>query len=86
MSKTLNMNALDVEKVERMFDRYPKWPNFICAGTVSLKATRDLLGIDRYECYNAYLDMIEAGAVYGSGSNMYRASPALREYMSTRHQ
>ena len=78
------VGALDKEKVERMFERYPKWANFICAGTISLKATRDLLGIDRYECYDAYLDMMEAGAIYGSGSNMYRASPEMREYMSTR--
>ena len=82
--KNKQLPELNVEEVEKMFSRYPKWPTIICAGTLSLKATRDILGIDRYECYNAYLDMLEAGAVYGSGSNMYRASPALKEYMQTR--
>lgn len=75
---------MDTEKVERMFLRYPKLDTIICAGTVSLKATREILGIDRYECYQMYLDLLEAGAIYGSGSNCYRATTQLKEYMRTR--
>ena len=75
---------MDTALVERMFSRYPKLDTIICAGTVSLKATREILCIDRYECYQMYLDMLEAGAIYGSGSNCYRATTALKEYMNSR--
>ena len=75
---------MDVAIVERMFSRYPKLDTIICAGTVSLKATREILCIDRYECYQMYLDLLEAGAIYGSGSNCYRATPQLKEYMRNR--
>lgn len=72
---------MDTALVERMFTRYPKLETIICAGTVSLKATREILSIDRYECYQLYLDLLEAGAIYGSGSNCYRATPMLKDYM-----
>ena len=75
---------MDTALVERMFNRYPKLDTIICAGTVSLKATREILGIDRYECYQMYLDLLEAGAIYGSGSNCYRATPQLKDYMRQR--
>ena len=75
---------LNTPVVEKMFTRYPKLQTIICAGTVSLKATREILCIDRYECYQMYLDLLEAGAIYGSGSNCYRATPALKEYMRSR--
>lgn len=75
---------MNTELVERMFTRYPKLDTIICAGTVSLKATREILCIDRYECYQMYLDLLEAGAIYGSGSNCYRATPQLKEYMKKR--
>lgn len=81
MNKDIQAN-LNVELVEKEFERYPKLRTIICAGTVSLKATRDILCIDRYECYQMYLDLLEAGAIYGSGSNCYRATPALKEYMA----
>ena len=75
---------MDTALVERMFSRYPKLDTIICAGTVSLKATREILGIDRYECYQMYLDLLEAGAIYGSGSNCYRATAQLKDYMRQR--
>lgn len=83
MNKDLQAN-LNIELVERMFTKYPKLSTIICAGTVSLKATREILCIDRYECYQMYLDLLEAGAIYGSGSNCYRATPQLKEYMRNR--
>lgn len=85
MNKDLQAN-LNIELVERMFTKYPKLSTIICAGTVSLKATREILCIDRYECYQLYLDLLEAGAIYGSGSNCYRATPKLKEYMTNRRQ
>lgn len=78
----MSEDIFNAEKVEELFVKYPKLRTIICAGTVSLKATRDILKIDRYEGYNLYLEMLECGAVYGSGSNMYRASPMLREYLN----
>lgn len=74
----------NVEVVEHILQLYPKWENIICAGTVSLKATRELLRIDRYECYAAYLDLLEAGAIYGSGSNCYRATQAMKDFVNSR--
>lgn len=85
MTKKQEFAQLNKDVVERMFDRYPKLATIICAGTVSLKATREILGIERYECYQVYLDLLEAGAIYGSGSNCYRATPSLKEYMLERN-
>ena len=84
MTKKQEFGPLNRETVEKMFDRYPKLSTIICAGTVSLKATREILGIERYECYQLYLDLLEAGAIYGSGSNCYRATPSLKDYMLER--
>lgn len=72
--------------VIKTFEQYKELEKIICAGTVSLKATRELLGIDRYECYQMYLDLLSAGAIYGSGSNCYRATPELKEYVAQRRQ
>lgn len=84
MTKTQEFAQLNIDVVEKMFDKYPKLSTIICAGTVSLKATREILGIERYECYQLYLDLLEAGAIYGSGSNCYRATPSLKDYMLER--
>ena len=86
MNRNQSMQPLKVEVVEKMFGHYPKLSTIICAGTVSLKATREILGIDRYECYQMYLELLEAGAIYGSGSNCYRATPELKDYMLTRRE
>ena len=75
---------MDTALVERMFNEYPKLETIICAGTVSLKATREILGIDRYECYQLYLDLLEGGAIYGSGSNCYRATSQLKDFVRER--
>lgn len=85
MAKTQEFAQLNIDVVEKMFDKYPKLATIICAGTVSLKATREILGIERYVCYQLYLDLLEAGAIYGSGSNCYRATPSLKEYMLERN-
>lgn len=72
--------------VERYFQRYPKLEIFICAGTVSLKMAREILGIDRHEMYDAFLDLVEAQAVYGSGSNCFRATKELRDFVAERRK
>lgn len=72
--------------VTKILDTYPKLETLCCAGTVSRKATREIIGIDRYEMNAIYYDLLEAEAVYGSGSNCFRATPALREFVATRRE
>ena len=78
------VGELDKAAVEKWFNRYPKLEAFICAGTVSLKMSRDLLLIDRYEMYDIYLELVEANAVYPSGSNCFRASAELKQFVLSR--
>lgn len=70
--------------VDRWFNRYPKLEIFIAAGTVSLKMARSILLIDRYEMYDIFLELVEAQAVYPSGSNCWRATPELKAYVEER--
>lgn len=72
---------MDLAVVLKCFDQYPDLITFITAGTISLKAAREILNIDRYVMYDLYLELIKAGAVVGSGSNAFRASPELKEYV-----
>lgn len=76
--------SFDSEKVAQLLQMYPRLELIICAGTISLKATREILNIDRYLCYNLYLDLLEAGAIYSAGSSLYRATPEMRAYMQSR--
>ena len=43
---------------EKWLTRYPKLENFIAAGTISLKAAREILDVDRYFMYDVYKDML----------------------------
>ena len=45
---------------EKWLTRYPKLENFIAAGTISLKAAREILDVDRYFMYDVYKEMLEA--------------------------
>lgn len=70
---------MNVDVVEKWFSRYPKLPVFICSGTISKKAAREILGIDRYEMDDIYCELLLAQAIYGSGSSQFRATPELKE-------
>lgn len=76
--------TMDEQVVEKWFDRYPKLETICCVGTVSLKMAREVLRIDRYEMYDIFIELVEANAVYQSGSSCFRATPALREYVLQR--
>lgn len=78
---------IDIEKLEKCFKHYPKLVGFITAGNISLKMAREIIGIDRYEMYYLFLDLIEAGAVKSTGAaNSFRATQELRDYMKTREE
>lgn len=78
---------IDIEKLEKCFKNYPKLVGFITAGNISLKMAREIIGIDRYEMYYLFLDLIETGAVKSTGAaNSFRATQELRDYMKTREE
>jgi len=80
------MDEKNIERLEILFDRYPKLPNFITAGNVTLKAARSpaLLNIDRYLMFDIFTTLIDIGAVNMTGAVSWRATPALVEYMEKR--
>lgn len=77
---------MNKEVVIKWFDKYPKLETFIGAGTISLKMSREILEVDRYFMYDMFLDLLTAGAVTASGSNAYRASKELQEFLAERRQ
>lgn len=77
------MNELIVLK---WFEKYPKLEAFICAGTISLKAARTILDVDKDYMYTLYLELLQAGAVVGCGSTTFRATPELKKYIDRRRQ
>ena len=77
---------MDRQTVDKWFLRYPKLETFVGAGTISLKMAREILGVDRYFMYDLYLELVQAGAVVASGSNSWRATPELREYLKEKRE
>jgi len=77
---------MDVERLERLFEKYPKLENFIAAGNITLKAARTILGFaeDRHLMYDIYAELLEIGAVEGTGAVSWRATPELKTYMKER--
>lgn len=73
------------EAVEPILTKYPELDVALRAGIVSLKLVRDLLGIDRYLMQDIYKELIKAGAVVGTSSSCFRASPAMQEYLKERN-
>lgn len=70
--------------VEKWFSRYPKLETISVAGTVSLKAARDILLIDRFDMYNIYLELLEAQAIRASGNSCFRATPELKAFIAAK--
>lgn len=75
---------MDIVTIEKWFERYPKLEHFIAAGTISLKMAREILEVDRYFMYDMFLELVTAGAVTSSGSNSFRATQELRDYLNER--
>lgn len=77
---------MNKEIVDKWLTLYPKLENFIDAGTISLKMAREILDVDRYFMYDMFKELIEAGAVKASGTNAWRATPELKEYLKERRE
>ena len=76
----------DVQVVEKWLDRYPKLEDFMDAWAISLKMAREILGVDRWFMYDMFKEFIQAGAVTASGTNSWRATKELKEYLKTRRE
>ena len=70
--------------VLKWFEKYPKLEIFIGVGTISLKMSREILGVDRYFMYDSFCKLVQAGAVTPSGSNGFRATKPLQDLLRER--
>lgn len=77
---------MDKQVVDRWLTRYPKLEMFIAAGTISLKMAREIIDVDRYFMYDIYKELVVAGAIIPSGSNGWRATKELKEYLREREE
>ena len=77
---------MDKAVAEKWLTRYPKLENFIAAGTISLKAAREILDVDRYFMYDIYKELLASGVVTASGTNAWRATAELKEYLKERKE
>lgn len=77
---------MDKAVAEKWLTRYPKLENFIAAGTISLKAAREILDVDRYFMYDIYKELLAGGVVTASGTNAWRATAELKEYLKERKE
>ena len=76
----------DEEVVLKWFEKYPKLETFIGAGTISLKMAREILDVDRYFMYDIYKELLAGGVVTASGTNAWRATAELKEYLKERKE
>lgn len=74
----------NTEVVLKWFNKYPALETFIGAGTISLKMSREILDVDRYFMYDIFCELVQAGAVTPSGSNCFRATKSLRDFLRER--
>lgn len=77
---------MDTKIMDKWLERYPKLEAFMDAGTISLKMAREILGVDRYFMYDMFKEFLVAGAVKACGSNSWRATPELKEYLKARRE
>lgn len=77
---------MDVKVVEKWLEQYPLLENFMDAGTISLKMAREIIDVDRYFMYDMFKEFITAGAVISCGSNSWRATKELKEYLKKRRE
>ena len=75
---------MDKQVVDKWLTKYPKLETFIAAGTISLKMAREIIDVDRYFMYDIYKELVVAGAIMPSGSNGWRATVELKEYLKER--
>ena len=78
--------SLNVCDLERCFEKFPKLAQFIAAGTISLKMSREILGIDRYLMTDIFYELVCMGAVNSYGNNCWRATPECQQYIKDRKE
>lgn len=77
---------MDVNVINKWLDKYPKLESFMDAGTISLKMARGILDVDRYFMYDMFKEFLVAGAVTACGSNSWRATKELKEFLKQRRE
>lgn len=65
--------GLDVEKLDKMLDKYPALEIILLSGMVSMKMCRELLDIDRWKMQDIYKELVLMQAVSGVSSSNFRA-------------
>lgn len=77
---------MDFDTVNKWLQKYPDLEKFMDAGTISLKMAREILDVDRYFMYDMFKELVVAGAVTASGTNSWRATKALKDYLKQRRE
>lgn len=77
---------MNTDTVLKWFTRYPDLEKFIGAGTISLKAAREIIGVDRYFMYDIYKELLTAGAITSCGNNSFRATTELKDLLKKRRE
>jgi hypothetical protein len=77
---------MDERVVQKWLDRYPDLEKFMDAGTISLKMAREILDVDRYFMYDMFKELLVAGAVTSSGTNSWRATKELKEFLKKKRE
>lgn len=77
---------MDVAVVEKWLEKYPTMENFMDAGTISLKMAREIIGVDRWFMYDIFKELLVAQAVTACGSNSWRATKELKDFLKQRRE
>jgi hypothetical protein len=72
--------------VLKWLERYPDLEKFMDAGTISLKMAREIIDVDRYFMYDIFKELLVAGAVTSSGTNSWRATKELKDFLRSRRE
>lgn len=77
---------MDEKIVLKWLERYPDLEKFMDAGTISLKMAREIIDVDRYFMYDIFKELLVAGAVTSSGTNSWRATKELKDFLKRRRE
>ena len=69
----MNECYFDREKVEKVFNKYPRLEIVLSGGMVSKKLCRELLDIDKWLMDDLYKELLLSGAIKGTSSSAFKA-------------
>lgn len=75
---------MDKQRFEAVLDKYPLFATLLLAGVLSQKMVRELLDIDRWLMQDVYKELVLAGAVAGTSSSCFKATPECIAYLHER--